>query len=230
MLIPYTEPVKRIPHRSRANEWDRMGHAVVIGAGSAGLMAARVLWKHFDRVTILERDWRSVTPLLPKVAIVYGATVTRFAADWEYARITGIFVRSSEPGIPEDLLYADLVVDSTGRDSQTPRLLEGMGYPPPPEMAVGTRGWRRRYERLKRFPSGLLVLGDALCFDPENGLDAVARQAAVLERCLLRLDPSGTPRIEALTRNFRRSVARAVTHTVKSMAPPPRSAPVGRAA
>ena len=32
------------------------GHAVVIGGSLAGLMAARVLADHFDRVTILERD------------------------------------------------------------------------------------------------------------------------------------------------------------------------------
>src|SRR5579883_2456578 len=31
-------------------------HAIVIGGGIAGLLAARVLLKHFERVTILERD------------------------------------------------------------------------------------------------------------------------------------------------------------------------------
>ncbi|MGV9676951.1 NAD(P)/FAD-dependent oxidoreductase [Nocardia sp. NPDC003482] len=32
------------------------GHAVVVGAGVAGLLAARVLTERFDRVTVLERD------------------------------------------------------------------------------------------------------------------------------------------------------------------------------
>jgi len=32
------------------------GHAVVIGGGIAGLLAARVLSDHFDQVTIIERD------------------------------------------------------------------------------------------------------------------------------------------------------------------------------
>src|SRR5687768_13434799 len=31
-------------------------HAIVIGSGIAGLLAARVLCNHFDRVTIIERD------------------------------------------------------------------------------------------------------------------------------------------------------------------------------
>src|SRR5579859_1887063 len=32
-------------------------HAVVIGASMAGLLAGRVLSDHFERVTIIERDW-----------------------------------------------------------------------------------------------------------------------------------------------------------------------------
>ena len=31
-------------------------HALVVGGGMAGLLAARVLAEHFDRVTIVERD------------------------------------------------------------------------------------------------------------------------------------------------------------------------------
>ncbi|WP_422925647.1 FAD-dependent oxidoreductase [Singulisphaera sp. PoT] len=34
----------------------RRGHAVVIGGSMAGLMAARVLSGHYERVTVLERD------------------------------------------------------------------------------------------------------------------------------------------------------------------------------
>ncbi|MFJ4184942.1 FAD-dependent oxidoreductase [Kitasatospora sp. NPDC089509] len=35
---------------------DRHGHAVVVGGGVGGLVAARVLADHFDRVTVLEQD------------------------------------------------------------------------------------------------------------------------------------------------------------------------------
>src|SRR5262245_36469057 len=39
------------PHRTPQSR-----HAVVLGAGMAGLMAARVLAEHFEWVTVLERD------------------------------------------------------------------------------------------------------------------------------------------------------------------------------
>jgi 2-polyprenyl-6-methoxyphenol hydroxylase-like FAD-dependent oxidoreductase len=42
---------------------DRFGHAVVIGASLAGLLAARVLADHVERVTVLDRD------VLPEAAV-----------------------------------------------------------------------------------------------------------------------------------------------------------------
>jgi 2-polyprenyl-6-methoxyphenol hydroxylase-like FAD-dependent oxidoreductase len=47
-------------HRSVSRETGR-GHAVVLGAGIAGLLAARVLADSYDRVTIIERDVLSGT-------------------------------------------------------------------------------------------------------------------------------------------------------------------------
>ncbi|MEM8533381.1 MAG: 2-polyprenyl-6-methoxyphenol hydroxylase-like oxidoreductase [Chloroflexota bacterium] len=46
-----TELYSQHPDRSHTRQ-----HAVVIGGGIAGLLAARVLTDHFDRVTIIERD------------------------------------------------------------------------------------------------------------------------------------------------------------------------------
>ena len=38
-------------------------HAVVLGGGMAGLFAARVLTEHFERVSLIERDYYPVDPV-----------------------------------------------------------------------------------------------------------------------------------------------------------------------
>src|SRR6478736_6806152 len=47
---------------SRATGGSGRRHAVVIGASIAGLLAARTLGDHFDRVTLLDRDDLPGTP------------------------------------------------------------------------------------------------------------------------------------------------------------------------
>lgn len=76
-------------------------------------------------------------------------------------------------------------------------------------------GQRRYYERLQRYPIGLVVLGDALCsFNPVygQGMTVSAIEAKMLEECLQDLRARGTPNLEALTFNFRERVARVVDH------------------
>ena len=65
------------------------------------------------------------------------------------------------------------------------------------------------YDRLKRFPANLLVLGDALCsFNPiyGQGMTVAAQEAQVLHRCLAETKNS-TDRIEGLRGRYFRGVS-----------------------
>jgi 2-polyprenyl-6-methoxyphenol hydroxylase-like FAD-dependent oxidoreductase len=210
----------------------RHGHAIVIGASIAGLLAARVLADHFERVTVIDRDnldenarhrrgvpqdrhahallsrgqhilgalfpdlvsdmvsrgatqyelgrdlrwhhfgvWKSPyeaslnslsasRPFLEQeirrrvrklhnVALVGDTVVTRYLADWERARITGVCVRGRHAETLEDEVHADLVVDAGGRGSQTPQRLKELGYVRPREahIRVGFEYATREFER-----------------------------------------------------------------------------------
>ncbi|APR76530.1 putative secreted protein [Minicystis rosea] len=78
-------------------------------------------------------------------------------------RVTGLKVRKRDGGA-EETLPASLVVDASGRGSQTPKWIEALGYPKPPESTVKIHvGYATRfYERPDpaQFPwKALYILG-----------------------------------------------------------------------
>jgi 2-polyprenyl-6-methoxyphenol hydroxylase-like FAD-dependent oxidoreductase len=192
-------------------------HAVVIGASMAGLLTARVLSQHFERVTLLERDelptlgqgrkgvsqgahahgllgrgreiLEGFFPGLTKDLVVLGATsqdiqkyvrwyIDGAAIAQGSSGLYGLavsrpllegYIRGRVVGLPNvhlfenctvtevlhspensiggirflhrakkviELLTTDLIVDCTGRGSQTPQWLETHGYQKPPEERV----------------------------------------------------------------------------------------------
>ena len=193
-------------------------HAVVIGAGMAGLMAATVLAGRFDRVTIVDRDrlpaepifrdgvpqsrhlhgllrgglevmerlyrgleseliaagavrlsgsdflrlsaagwskrfdgpplvaasrelieWtvRRRTLMCPNVNVLDGHEAVGLIASEDGKRVIGVQLRGRRTFVITPL-YADLVVDASGRNSQAPVWLEALGYGRPKETVINS--------------------------------------------------------------------------------------------
>ena len=237
---------------------------------------------HVQSRPLLEYTLRQHLRRVPNVLCLYGQVVAGVLTTADRARVQGVRIHPSDTPTAVQELAADLVIDASGRGSQTPRWLQEWGYRPPPETQVrigltystqvfeapsqGTRDWkvlalnpakhggtragyvfgvegnrwlvtlggysgdktphtnegfveyakslatpdiyrllqtlkpvsdikvfnvpfttRRHYEKVSRFPAGLVVLGDSFCvFDPVfgQGMSSAAKQASALRELL----------------------------------------------
>ena len=208
-------------------------HAIVVGAGMGGLLAARALADHFDEVTVLERDalpdlpdprkgvpqgrhthgllargreileqlfpgftegiialgavpadlvndglwfnygvYLSKAPSnmmglgvsrptlegfvrrrlvqMPNIRLRDRRDVVEPVFDRRLGRVTGVRLRSKDGSDERETLQADLVVDSSGRGSSSPKWLDACGFPKPPEEQITVNlGYVTRFYRLK---------------------------------------------------------------------------------
>jgi 2-polyprenyl-6-methoxyphenol hydroxylase-like FAD-dependent oxidoreductase len=101
-------------------------HAVVIGAGMAGLTAAQAISRHFERVTVIERD------LLPVEAAPRSGTPQ---AQHAHMLLAGGLkaLQTLFPGFENDLAEAGAVKIRTGKDIR----LERPGFDPFPIRDLG---------------------------------------------------------------------------------------------
>lgn len=83
----------------------------------------------------LEAAIRRRVKALPNVTFLEGAEGVKPAFDTGTSRVTGLVVRSKD-GAAQETLGADLVVDASGRGSQSPRWLEESGCGHPEEITV----------------------------------------------------------------------------------------------
>ena len=85
---------------------------------------------------LLEGTVRRFVFALPNVQRRDECDVLGLTMDPERKRVTGAVVRARGADAREETLEADLVVDTSGRGSQTPKWLEGLGRTRPPETTV----------------------------------------------------------------------------------------------
>lgn len=155
--------------------------ALLAGGGVSLCVSQDIAWHHFGgwkqrfpsevrMITMtrcfLEAEVRRRVLALPQVRCLDSHDVLGLLAAPDGTRITGARIRPRIDGATEQNLYADLVVDATGRGSVTPKWLAALGYPLPTEdvvtMHVGyaTRTFRRDPNAPLSFKA-LYVLGGA---------------------------------------------------------------------
>jgi 2-polyprenyl-6-methoxyphenol hydroxylase-like FAD-dependent oxidoreductase len=84
-------------------------HAVVLGGSVAGLLAARVLADHFERVTLVERDRWSDAPE-PRKGVPQGNHVHALLVRGR------LIMEKLLPGLTEELVAAGAILVNAGRD------------------------------------------------------------------------------------------------------------------
>lgn len=137
-------------------------HAIVIGASISGLLMARVLSSYFtsgqdvhwfhagywklqnkngtelycQSRPLLEWHVRKALTSFPNVAFIDNCDVRGICTNEQRTLITGVRLCKREAGAEEESMKADLVIDASGRGSQTPHWLSALGYPQVEEEAV----------------------------------------------------------------------------------------------
>jgi 2-polyprenyl-6-methoxyphenol hydroxylase-like FAD-dependent oxidoreductase len=102
---------------------------------------------------LLEWSTRRRLAALPRVRFIEERDVVGLVANKDRNLVVGARLRSSNPeeGMPasEEELYADLVVDASGRGSKAPQWLKALGYAQPEETVINSfLGYASRtYER-----------------------------------------------------------------------------------
>ncbi len=109
-----------------------------VDIGLPGLAASR---------PFLEGHVRRRVKALPPVGFVEGCDVVGLVTDSGQRRVTGVRVAHRNDGGTEQTVFADLVIDATGRGSRTPVWLEHLGYPRPEadRVEIGLGYTSRRY-------------------------------------------------------------------------------------
>jgi 2-polyprenyl-6-methoxyphenol hydroxylase-like FAD-dependent oxidoreductase len=104
---------------------------------------------------LLEWHVRDRVSKRPEVHIIANTEVTGLLATTDSARVIGVQIRERGQRDHTELLHADLVVDASGRHSQTPQWLAKLGYEHPPVETINSdlRYASRFYTKPESFPA-----------------------------------------------------------------------------
>ncbi len=117
---------------------------------------------------LIEDVVRDRVRALDGVEVLDGWAARELTATDDRSRVTGVRLRSEADPTQERTLSADLVVDTTGRGSRSPRWLAELGYTPPAEerLNVGVHYTTRLF---RRAPADLDGCRNVLVDVPPNG-------------------------------------------------------------
>ena len=104
---------------------------------------------------LLEWHIRDRVSQRPEIRIITHTEITGLLASEDHTRVIGVQVRERGQGSHTTTLNADLVVDASGRHSQTPQWLVELGYEAPPIETINSdlRYASRFYARPEHFPA-----------------------------------------------------------------------------
>lgn len=104
---------------------------------------------------LLEWHIRDRVSKLPEVRIITNTEVTGLQTSEDRTRVVGVQIRERGQESHSTTLHADLVVDASGRHSQTPQWLVELGYEAPPIEMINSdlRYASRFYAKPEHFPA-----------------------------------------------------------------------------
>ncbi|MFG2063960.1 FAD-dependent oxidoreductase [Micromonospora sp. NPDC048871] len=104
---------------------------------------------------VLEHLVRARVQALPNVRVLERHDIVGLVTTPDRSRVIGARVQQRVEGSQEEVLDADLVIDSTGRGSRTPTWLAELGYARPPEDRIKVDlAYTTRHYRLAKDPFG----------------------------------------------------------------------------
>ncbi len=158
---------------------------------------------------LLEGYVRQRLLALPNVCAIEQCDALGLVPSERAGRVRGVRILRRANGSAEEILDADLVVDTSGRGSRAPKWLEEMGYAPPEEerVTINVSGVTRLYRRRPEHLNGAKVVIVTASLERKRGGVMVVQEGERWTLTLLGFAADPPPRDEEGFLAFARSLA-----------------------